>query len=260
MNATSFVPPSETPVARFAGILYGMATQLIFALTAWRVFHFLSRTPGVPSEHALFIDSLLALQFAVSHSFFLWPPVRRRLGRWISRSFYGCSFSLMTCLSLSLVIWQWRTVPVIVWQTSTYIATAVWLGYIGSWIGLFYSVALTGPGYQSGFTEWFHWVRRRPLAPRTFTPRGAYFVLRHPVYLSFLGLIWFTPTMTLDRALLTGVWTIYIYLGSWLKDRRLAFYLGDSYREYASRVSGYPGMLLGPLARWTPTTIDRSDN
>ena len=203
------------------------------------------------------IDVLLALQFGISHSLMLCPPVRKRLGRWISRSFYGVCFCLMTCFNLGLAIWQWRTIPGVIWQSSGFMTTLVWLGFIGSWVGLFYSLSLTGLGYQTGFTEWFHWVRRRPLPPRTFTPRGAYFILRHPVYLSFLGLLWITPTMSTDRALLTGLWTIYIYIGSWLKDLRLAYYLGDSYREYAARVPGYPGMFFGPLARWhSPATLE----
>jgi hypothetical protein len=70
------------------------------------------------------------------------------------------------------------------------------------------------------------------------------------VYLSFLGLIWFTPRMTADHALLTGVWTAYIFVGSCLKDRRMTFYLGGTYREYASRVPGYPGFFFGPLGKW----------
>jgi methanethiol S-methyltransferase len=73
--------------------------------------------------------------------------------------------------------------------------------------------------------------------------------MRHPVYLSFLGLVWLRPTMSLDRAVLLVVWTVYIFVGSVLKDRRMEFYLGDRYREYQARVVGYPGMLFGPLAR-----------
>ena len=69
------------------------------------------------------------------------------------------------------------------------------------------------------------------------------------MYLSFLGLIWFTPVMTADHAVLTGIWTTYIFLGSCLKDRRLVFYLGRSYRQYQAAVPGYPGMVVGPLAR-----------
>lgn len=64
-------------------------------------------------------------------------------------------------------------------------------------------------------------------------------MLRHPVYLSFLGLIWFTPRMTLDHALLTATWTAYIFTGSWLKDRRLTYYLGRSYQDYAAKVPAY---------------------
>jgi hypothetical protein len=244
------IAPGRPHFLRAAGIFFGVATHLLFAVTVWFLFAFLSSTPGVPGDHALWIDACLALQFAVTHSLWLWPPVRQRLGRWISRSFYGCFFCVMTCLSLSLTFWHWRTTSVIIWQTTGGLAWAIWCGFIGSWIGMFYSLALTGLGYQTGFTEWLHWVQRRPLPRRTFTPRGAYFLLRHPVYLSFLGLLWFTPIMTLDHALLTGIWTVYIFIGSWLKDRRLAFYLGQSYREYAELVPGYPAMLFGPLARW----------
>ena len=55
--------------------------------------------------------------------------------------------------------------------------------------------------------------------------------------------------MTADHAVLTGIWSGYIFLGSCLKDQRLHYYVGRSYREYQAAVPGYPGMLLGPLAR-----------
>jgi hypothetical protein len=55
--------------------------------------------------------------------------------------------------------------------------------------------------------------------------------------------------MTLDRAVLTAVWTAYTFAGSYLKDQRLVHYIGLPYREYQSRVTGFPGMLWGPLAR-----------
>ena len=61
--------------------------------------------------------------------------------------------------------------------------------------------------------------------------------------------MWFVPVVTVDRAVLIVCWTAYIYIGSVLKDRRLAHYLGDDYRAYQARVPGYPGMPLGPLAR-----------
>ncbi|MCA9025641.1 MAG: hypothetical protein KDA86_10555 [Planctomycetaceae bacterium] len=53
--------------------------------------------------------------------------------------------------------------------------------------------------------------------------------------------------MTLDHALLTGWWTVYIFLGSYFKDERLAFYLSVSCRGYQRQIPGYPEMTFGPL-------------
>ena len=64
-----------------------------------------------------------------------------------------------------------------------------------------------------------------------------------------MGLLWFTPVVTLDRIVLTGVWTVYIFIGSSLKDRRLVHYAGRRYRIYQSRVPGYPFLFAGPLGR-----------
>ncbi|MFM8475193.1 MAG: hypothetical protein ACKOEO_05285, partial [Planctomycetaceae bacterium] len=100
-----------------------------------------------------------------------------------------------------------------------------------------------------------------PAPRREFQARSLYRLLRHPVYLSFLGLIWFTPTMTFDHAVLTAVWTVYIFVGSILKDERLRYYLGDSYAGYMAQVAGYPGMFFGPLGRRavprSPAAADR---
>jgi methanethiol S-methyltransferase len=117
---------------------------------------------------------------------------------------------------------------------------------------LAYSLSLTGLGYPTGWTPFLHWLRGQSPPRRDFVPRGAYHLLRHPVYLSFLGLICFTPRMTLDHAVLTGIWAAYIFFGSYLKDRRLVHYLGDSYRTYQARVPGYPLMPFGPLGKVRP--------
>ncbi len=91
-------------------------------------------------------------------------------------------------------------------------------------------------------------VRRR-LTRGWPEPRSVYRFFRHPIYASFLGLVWLTPTMTLDRAVLVAVWTVYIFVGSHLKDRRLVHYVGDPYRYYQARVPGYPLLPFGPLGK-----------
>ena len=85
------------------------------------------------------------------------------------------------------------------------------------------------------------------LAHTVIVTTGAFRSMRHPVYMSFLGLIWFTPVMTLDHAILTAVWTLYIYAGSYFKDRRLMQFIGSPYYEYGRRISGFPLIGIGSL-------------
>ncbi|MFN9911506.1 MAG: hypothetical protein ACK53L_02910, partial [Pirellulaceae bacterium] len=57
------------------------------------------------------------------------------------------------------------------------------------------------------------------------------------------------PHMSLDHAILTGVWTAYIYAGSYFKDRRLIRFIGQPYLEYAARIPGLPIIGFGSLRR-----------
>jgi protein-S-isoprenylcysteine O-methyltransferase Ste14 len=118
-------------------------------------------------------------------------------------------------------------------------------------VALTYSLWLTGFGFQTGFAPWWAWLRGREVPRRSFGPKGAYKLLRHPVYLSFLGLVWFNPMMTIDRLTLALLWTTHVFVGSYLKDRRLEFYIGEPYRQYEARVPGYP-LFRGPLGRRLP--------
>jgi methanethiol S-methyltransferase len=237
------------PVHRVLGIFFGVGTQALFLMTVWYLFWFLK--DGGPSHlrGPLWIDALLAMQFAAPHSLLLIPPIRKFLGNWITREFYSLFYCSVTCVNLLITIGFWRTSDSVVWELSGVPNVLMQVGFYVSWFALIYSLNLSGFGSQTGLPQWWHWVRHRPLPRPELKPRGAYLWLRHPVYLSFTGMIWFTPTMTLDHAILTGFWTMYILFGSYLKDLRMTYYLGDTYREYQKQVPGFPLMPFGPLAR-----------
>jgi protein-S-isoprenylcysteine O-methyltransferase Ste14 len=245
-------------IRRTLGIVFGIATQALFLVTVWQLFWFL-KDGGPRDIHGEFwVDALLAIQFAAPHSLLLLPSVRKFLGKWITREFYPLCYCCVTCANLLITINFWRFSNDVVWELNGLPSTLVQVAFYLSWVALMYSLNLSGFGSQTGLPQWWHWVRRRSLAKPEFKPRGAYLWLRHPVYLCFAGLIWFTPMMTLDHVILTGVWTVYLLLGSCLKDRRMSCYLGDLYREYQQRVPGFPGMPCGPLARHQalPVTSD----
>jgi protein-S-isoprenylcysteine O-methyltransferase Ste14 len=225
---------------RACGIALGLITHAVFAVTVWRLFFFLQNTHHATSPGSLYVDVLLALQFAVPHSVLLHPTTRQRLSKLVPSAMYGCCYTLVTCGNLWLIFLFWQQSALSLWQftgISSHLATA---GFLGSWGALFYSLSLTGLGWQTGWTPWWHWFRNQPAPKREFAPKGAYCWIRHPVYLSFMGLLWFTPCMTLDRAVLTAIWTAYLFYGSYLKDKRLTYYLGAQYRRYLIEVPAYP--------------------
>lgn len=240
---------------KFFGITAGIVIHAVFGVMVWDLYWFLKGDSvvagdGIPiSAAALGIDFLLALQFVVVHSLLLCPAIRERLSEWISPAFYGLFFCVATTVGLWLAMACWQSSSVVWWRITGPARLVVDAGFYGSWILLFYSFFLNGIGYQTGYTPWSHWVRGRPIPPRPFNPRGIFRVMRHPAYLSFLGLVWFAPVMTADRAILTVVWTAYVFIGSYVKDRRLLLYIGEPYRRYMNAVPGYPGMLVGPLGR-----------
>lgn len=234
---------------RAAGILFGVATQGLFLWTALNLFWFL-RGPLPPGgRFAPVTDLLLAVFFAWPHSLLLVPPVQRWLKQHIHPAFMGCIHCVATCTSLLVLFASWSSSQRALWELHGWAETFVLAGFYGSWIALLYSLWLTGMGYQTGLLPWLYWVRRVKPPRREFIQRGAFRIMRHPVYLSFLGLIWFTPRMTLDHVILTAVWTVYIYIGSYLKDQRLLHYIGPAYREYTQRVPGFPLIGFGPLGR-----------
>lgn len=234
---------------KIPGLAAGVATHGLFAFTVWHLFWFLKGGQTNAGIGALWGDTLLSISFGVVHSGLLYPAIRETLGRWIMAPFYGLFYCAVTCGCLLGMFACWTTSPAIWWEFTDLARSVVHAGWYASWAGLLYGLWLGGLGYQTGATPWWNWVRRRPQSPRPFNPRGAFRFMRHPAYLGFLGLVWFTPVMTADRAVLTACWTIYVFIGSWLKDARLAHYIGDQYRIYQSQVPGYPGMFVGPLAK-----------
>jgi methanethiol S-methyltransferase len=233
-------------------LLIAVAAHLLLCVTVWYLYPFLGgysvpeSSPHDPNWW--WIDLLLIAQFGVLHSLLLRPAVRNRLENWIPAPVYGCCYTIVTCCSLLLLVLAWRVELIYCLRLEGLANTVVRTAYALSWVALLYSLSLTGYGYQTGWTPFWGWLRQGQPPRRRFEIKGMYHLLRHPVYLSFLGQIWFTPYVTVDRLMLTLLLSVYIFIGSYFKDRRLQYYLGDTYRDYQARVPGYP-FFLGPLGR-----------
>jgi hypothetical protein len=235
----------------FLGGVAGAATHALFAVTVWYLFWFLKGdqpqlNTGIGN---LPLNAVLSIAYGAIHSALLHRKVRDPLTRWITAPFYGLFFCVVTSVTLLGLIAGWTTGATIWWEATGLARLLITTAWYGSWVFLFYSLWFAGLGYQTGAMPWWRWMRGKPQPRRPFNPRGSLLWIRHPVYLGFLGLIWFSPVMTADRAILVATWTVYVFIGSWLKDERLEHFIGEPYRVYQSQITGYPGMFVGPLGR-----------
>ncbi len=248
-NTRELTIASRGRIALIAGFLLGASTQLVFLWTATQFFLFLRFGSQSTKTFSPLLDICLALFFTLPHSVLLLPAVNKWLRQSIPSQLLGCVHCLATCISLLVLFETWTASHASIWQLQGWAEHLMLAGFYGSWIALFYSLYLTGLGYQTGLLPWWCWLRGKKSPTRNFEIVSIFRFMRHPVYLSFLGLIWFTPHMTLDHAVLTIIWTAYIYVGSYLKDQRLERFIGEPYRAYARNVSGFPLIGFGPWGR-----------
>jgi protein-S-isoprenylcysteine O-methyltransferase Ste14 len=78
--------------------------------------------------------------------------------------------------------------------------------------------------------------RPLPLPEQPLQQGGMYGLVRHPLYLFSLLVIWFTPVMTANILAFNIGATLYVLFGSLIEERRLERIYGETYRLYRQRV------------------------
>lgn len=199
-----------------------------------------SSSPSPPHSISLLQNVALFTLFTLHHSVLARPAVKRWLTRWVpgwlERSLYVWAASL---LFLAVCV-AWQRIGGIVYALPT------------TWRGVGYAVQVAGVvliARASGALDvlelaGIRQVRdalRGPAPTRTppeaaLRTRGPYRLVRHPVYLGWILLVFGAPLMTLDRFVFATLSTLYLIIAIPLEERSLQAEFGDRYREYAQQV------------------------
>ena len=185
---------------------------------------------------ALVLDGILSLVFFIQHSVMVRPFFREWLARRLPASFYGPFYGIASgiALLLILVFWQESSTVLVSFDASLY-----WVfraGYVISIAGFAWCLYALGLVDPFGLTPLVEDLRGKPSAPVTFTVRGPYRWVRHPVYLFSIVILWSYPTITTDRLLLNSSWTIWIVIATVLEERDMRAMFGKAYRDYQESV------------------------
>lgn len=77
---------------------------------------------------------------------------------------------------------------------------------------------------------------RHPRQPMPLQLSGPYTLVRHPIYLGWVAMVFAAPNMTMNRLAFATISTLYLVIATPLEERSLEQAFGESYREYRRQV------------------------
>jgi len=190
---------------------------------------------GLGQVWELLIDAGLSLLFFLQHS----SMVRKKFRGWFAGIIPENYFAAVYAVASGVVL----LAVVLLWQEGALLVTAP-PGILRWLLRLIFCLTVAGFLWCGMSLKYFDPFGVGPLLIRnrvkpeqvSLTITGPYRLVRHPLYLLSIVMIWSCPDLTSDRLLFNLLWTGWIIVGAWWEERDLVDQFGDAYREYQQRV------------------------
>jgi len=212
-----------------------LGAGLFAASLGWFVFSYFVRFPLLAAAPAAVAwDVVLFTAFAAHHSIFARDAVRVR----IERVFPGHERSVfvwVASLALAAVCAAWRGVPGVAWDAG---GLAAWVLYGTRAAGIVLTLR------AAAILDIWELAGTRP--PRhapgehggsaTFTRRGPYGWVRHPIYSGWFLIVFAVPVMTLTRLVFAVTSSVYLLIAIPFEERSLRRSSQGTYDQYMREV------------------------
>jgi methanethiol S-methyltransferase len=232
---------------RFIAFIYGLVCYAVFLFTTLYAVGFVSDVAVpktidtgtvVPMAEASVINLFLIFIFAIQHSVMARKQFKQWLVQFIPAAVERSTYVLFASLTLGFLFWQWRPIPVPVWQIADpTIASAITGLSVFGWMIARSSTFLISHFELFGLHQVANNLTGREAPAQRLRAPVLYKLVRHPIYLGFIIAFWVTPTMTVGHLQFAATMTGYILVGILLEERDLLDLFGDDYRRYRDRVS-----------------------
>jgi methanethiol S-methyltransferase len=198
------------------------------ALTAWTYGVPFSNVPPAFDWSALAVDVLLVTVFAAHHSVFARDTVKRALGRWIPERLLRSVYVWAASLLLVLVCLAWQPIGGELYRmrgTSRWLAVSAQI--TGVWM-IASSVRAIRPLELAGI--------RSARKSDPLQNHGPYALVRHPLYLGWMLMVFGAAHMTGDRLAFAIITAAYLVIAIPWEERALERSFEESYRAYKREV------------------------
>lgn len=193
--------------------------------------------PGTPGTgaRAILTDVALFAVFAVHHSAYARERVKRGVAQAVTPSLERSTYVWVASLLFILVCAAWQPVGgtlydhrgVLAWFHYLFVAAGVALTAVG--VSRLKAFDLAGIARARGGAG-----AREANAP--LVAAWPYTLVRHPIYLAWLLIVFGLPTMTATRFVFACVSSAYLVLAVPLEERLLVKQFGEVYRRYQREV------------------------
>ena len=179
------------------------------------------------------INVLLFSAFALHHSVFARSGAKDALTRVVPPALERTTYVWIASLMFIAVCAVWQPVPGVVWSIDG--AGAILMRLI-QLAGVVFTLAaarhldildLSGIRAARGVPS------SRPLKLDDYGPYG---LVRHPIYLGWILMVWPAPFMNGTRLVFAAISTLYLIVAIPFEERDLHRTFGPAYRDYANRV------------------------
>lgn len=217
-----------TELFRWGGALVFVLSLL--SMPAMYIFRL--RTPA-PDDGAVLRDVVANITlftiFALHHSIMARSGAKSLIKRIVPADLERSVYVWIASLLFLGVCLMWQPLPGIVWQTH---GPGLFL-----YLVQLFGVALTIRAAQIvGVRELAGLRQPDPSRKVAFTTDGPFGIVRHPIYLGWVLMVFAFPVMTTSRLLFAVVSTVYLAIAIPLEEASLIAAHGDAYRDYQSRM------------------------
>lgn len=186
-----------------------------------------------PLAQALVINFLLLLVFTLPHTVMARPSVKEWMRKYIPFAMERSTYILISSITLFMLCVFWQPVLHAVFDfRGTFLEPVFWTLYALGWAVTLCSTFLIDHFDLFGLKQaWYYGHPKKVFRYRFVTP-FIYKLVRHPIYLGWLMVHWFTPYLSVGQLLMALIITIYILIAVEYEERDLIQTFGKQYEQY----------------------------
>ncbi len=237
--------PVRTRWARILALVYALGAAALFPTSLLAgVWLYLSLgspvDPAVPSAPpvgiAVAVNVLLFGIFCLHHSLLARTHAKVWLSHLIPPALERSTYVLIASVLFLFLVLFWQPVPGVLYRVDRWPA---WLLRATQWTGMgltLLAAKAIDPFELAGLRQALDIVNHKHDDGVTFTTKGAYGLVRHPIYLGWMLMVWATPMMTYGRLTFAAITSAYLVIAVPWEERSLLDHYGAEYQRYRDKV------------------------